>query len=231
MKKKEDLSKSVKQEYKNWAKNYDEYATNISIIVEKDVLIKKMNPQRREVILDLGCGTGRYVKELSEKCRKIIGVDFSKEMLEVAKVKNPNVEFYQKDITKRLPFKNNTFDKIISSLVFSHLTDISKPLKECRRILKKSGKLFITDFPGGSTIDWKSIKYKKKIIHSLDVSKTCRFHSIAEYIDKTSLIGFKLVGIIPLRVTSRAKKYLTKKAYEKNKGKFGSMIYVFEKKK
>ncbi|GAJ14553.1 unnamed protein product, partial [marine sediment metagenome] len=147
----------------------------------------------------------------------------------VAKKKHLDVTFYQKDITKKLPFKNNTFHKIVSSLVFSHLKNITKPLKESYRVLKKGGKLIITDFPWGSTLDWKSIKYRKNPNFFPDVSKTCSFHSISEYVDKVSIIGFKIKEIIPLRVTPRAKKYLTKKAYEKNKEKFGSVIYIFEK--
>ncbi len=156
-------------------------------------------------------------------------MDFSPEMLAIAKEKHPNIDFMKRDIMKRLPFKENTFHKIVSSLVFPHLKDIKKPLKELHRVLKKGGKLIITDFPWHTTIDWKSIKYKKKVIFFLDIHKTSTFRPITEYADITSLIGFKIKGIVPLRVTPEAKKYLTKKAYEKNKGKFGSVIYIFEK--
>mgnify|MGYP001579732447 CR=1 FL=1 len=210
----------IKQEYKKWANAYDDFETNIAIILEKDLLIKEINPQKREIILDAGCGTGRYIGELRKRCKKVIGVDFSPEMLSIAKKKYPDIVFYEKDLMKKLPFKNNSFHKIVSSLVFSHFKDINRTLKELHRVLKKGGKLFITDFPWHATLDWKSIRFKKKKNFLLDIHKTSTFRPIADLIDKASIIGFKNKGVIPLRITSRAEKYLTKRAYEKNKGSY-----------
>lgn len=224
------MKKEIKKTYKNWARTYDKFETNISIILEQDILIKKADPEKNEIILDAGCGTGRYIKELKKNCKKVTGIDFSKEMLEVAKNKNPEVNFIQADLTKKLPFKSSTFHKVLSSLVFSHIENIENPLREFHRILKKGGKLIITDFPWHSTIDWTGIKYKKEQKKDyLDIEKTCEFHSIAEYIDKATSIGFKVKEILPLRVNPPAKKYLTKESYEKNKGKWGTVIYIFEK--
>lgn len=62
-----------------------------------------------------------------------------------------------------------------------------------------------------------------------DINKISTFRPIADFIDKASIIGLKNKGIIPIRVTLKAKKYLTKRAYEKNKGKWGTVIYIFEK--
>lgn len=219
----------IKQEYKRWSKTYDDYETNIAIILERDLLIEEINSQNDEIILDAGCGTGRYIGLLKKKCKKIIGLDFSPEMLDIAKKRYPDVEFYNKDLTKRLPFKNNTFDKIVSSLVFPHFKKINGPLKELHRVLKPGGKLIITDFPWHSTINWKSIKYKKKMKFFTDINKISTFRPIADFIDKASIIGLKNKGVIPLRVTFKTKKYLTQRAYEKNKGKWGTVIYIFEK--
>jgi len=185
----------IKQEYRRWAHTYDDFETNIAIILEKDLLIKEINPEKNEIILDAGCGTGRYIGELRRKCKKIIGVDFSPEMLAIAKKKYPEISFYEKDLMKRLPFKNNSFHKIVSSLVFSHFKDIINPLKELHRVLRKGGKLFITDFPWHATIEWESIKFKKEKKFLLDIHKTSTFRPIADFIDKAS------VGSIPNRIS------------------------------
>lgn len=224
-----EMLKEIKKAYKSWAKDYDYYDANIAILVERERFLDVVNPSKKDIILDAGCGTGRYISELKKKCKKVIGVDFSSDMLEVARYKNPDVEFYQADLTKGLSFKKESFDKIISSLVFSHFKDIEPPLREMHRLLKKGGRIFITDFPWHAPIDWKTIRYKKKIKYFLDVNKTSINRPIVQYIDKATLVGFNVIGIIPLRIRPTMKKYLTNKSYEKNKNKWGLAVYIFEK--
>lgn len=221
--------KITREIYKEWSSTYDDYETNIAILLEMDRFIEVVKPSKKETILDAGCGTGRYIEKLKDSSKRVIGLDFSKEMINIAKEKYPDVEFHHADLTKGLKFKDNYFDKIISSLVFPHFKNIDFTLKEFYRILKSGGRLYITDFPWHGTIDWKNIKYKKKPIYRFDYQKTSYHRPIAEYLDKTSLIGYKLVGIELLRVTPKLKKYLTRPSYKKNKGKWGTAIFIFEK--
>lgn len=76
----------------------------------KFLAIKELAIQPRTMILDLCCGTGDFTKIISRYFprAKVIGLDFSKKMIMIAKQKNPKGVFMQGDCTK-LPFGQGEF--------------------------------------------------------------------------------------------------------------------------
>jgi SAM-dependent methyltransferase len=62
-----------------------------------DILSKKYNIMSK-LIIDVACGTGKLAAELYKRNYRVIGVDISPEMIEVARRKNPNIQFYVADI-------------------------------------------------------------------------------------------------------------------------------------
>jgi len=123
---------------------------------KKDILrIKMMNKIMEEaignlkgkVVLDAGCGNGFFIPNLLKgKPKKVIGIDISKWLIEIAKRKitAKNVEFYQMDLTKKLDFEDNFFDVVVSYNVLQEIKNISTPLREMRRVLKQNGRLVIS---------------------------------------------------------------------------------------
>lgn len=91
-------------------------------------------------ILDLCTGTGDLAGLLKQKYpqAKIIGVDFSQEMLNIAKIKHPEIEFLNADCTQ-LPFEDEQFDLCIISFGLRNVEDIKKVLGEIYRVLKYGG--------------------------------------------------------------------------------------------
>jgi len=86
-------------------------------------------------ILDIGIGTGILAAKLYEFGNNITGVDFSENMLAVARKKMPNAELIQFDFAKGLPPQLDEakdaadaakFDFIISTYAMHHLTDAEK---------------------------------------------------------------------------------------------------------
>jgi ubiquinone/menaquinone biosynthesis C-methylase UbiE len=111
-------------------------------------LIKKYNCKN---IIDLGCGTGSQCKIISNNVKQIIGLDNSKKMIEIAKIKKiKNTKFILGDITKN-NFPDKNFDCIIISLVLhsNNKKTIKNILNESRRINKKNGIIIITDYDIG----------------------------------------------------------------------------------
>jgi ubiquinone/menaquinone biosynthesis C-methylase UbiE len=92
-------------------------------------------------ILDLGCGTGRFLEFAN------YGVDISPKMIEVAKTKFPKKEIIEGSVSS-IPFPENHFDVIYSLHVIMHLNkEITQAfLIETHKKLKSNGKL-IFDFP------------------------------------------------------------------------------------
>ncbi len=98
-------------------------------------------------ILDLGCGKGDISILLGEMGANVIGIDYSRDGINMAKDSLLNgkkikgsVKFYLMD-AKRLKFNKNTFDIVISIDVFEHLysEDLKIVIKKISRVLKKDG--------------------------------------------------------------------------------------------
>lgn len=110
-------------------------------------IIEGINPQKDEKIIDLGCGTGYYLYLLN--CLpinlKLTGFDFDKRALDEAKtmLSDEKIDFVLGDMHK-MPFKNNSFDKAVSSEVLEHLSNDTLALKEIFRILKPGGTLVVS---------------------------------------------------------------------------------------
>ena len=99
--------------------------------------------EERESWLDVGTGTGEVLRKLnSSKLR--IGIDLSYEMLKVAKEKCGGCYFLVAD-GEDIPFKDKSFDRISLSLVFRHLENQERFLKEAKRVLKKGGRVGLID--------------------------------------------------------------------------------------
>ncbi|MCE5329900.1 bifunctional demethylmenaquinone methyltransferase/2-methoxy-6-polyprenyl-1,4-benzoquinol methylase UbiE [bacterium] len=112
-------------------------------------------------ILDACCGTGfstfNIINKIRVKNSTIFGIDFSEEMLAVARCRlekisakiknriNSDVEFIQGDVTN-LNFEDNCFDLITIVFGIRNVVDREKALKEFLRVAKQGGKLVIMEF-------------------------------------------------------------------------------------
>jgi ArsR family transcriptional regulator len=110
------------------------------------------NISEGDIVLDLGSGAGfdsfLAVRKVGES-GKVIGVDMTDEMLEKArgladKYGFKNVEFRKGDI-EELPVENESVDVIISNCVINLAPDKSKVFKEAYRVLKRTGRMFVSD--------------------------------------------------------------------------------------
>ncbi len=105
-----------------------------------------------ETVLDLGCGAGFDCFLASfevGKTGKVIGVDMMPEMLtkarEIAHIHNySNVEFRLGEI-EHLPVEDNSIDVIISNCVLNLSPNKTQAIKECKRVMKNSARLFLFD--------------------------------------------------------------------------------------
>lgn len=96
-----------------------------------------------KTILDAGCGTGELAGIIARRgAQKVIGVDYSKDAIGVAKAnwKNPNLEFLQKDINDI----KEKFDVVVSLGTLEHLDEPLSALKKLKSLLKPNGSLIIT---------------------------------------------------------------------------------------
>lgn len=109
-----------------------------------------------EHVLDAGCGTGLLVQGMSSTIGsqgRIVGVDFSNDMLEVAKNRCSeldNIELKQGSVTE-LNFADNSFDAASCTQTLLYVDDIETALSELHRVLKPGGRVAILE------TDWRGV--------------------------------------------------------------------------
>lgn len=111
-------------------------------------VLRFLNPQKGENILDIGGGTGALAHLVFEKtgCRMTI-VDPSAGMLAIGKEKKYQAEFLQGDLANTLPISDNSVDGIVMVYALHHIkrdTQV-KAIQEISRILKKGGRILFIE--------------------------------------------------------------------------------------
>lgn len=118
-----------------------------------NTLLQQANVRDNDAVLDFGCGTGALAITIKEEVPNsmVYGIDIDPSILKIAqkKVKKSGYKLHLEiyDGTT-LPYKDEMFDKVLSSLVFHHLARGQKisALQQIYRVLKHDGELYILDF-------------------------------------------------------------------------------------
>ncbi len=103
-------------------------------------------------VLDLGCGTGTLailVKQMSPQS-EVVGLDGDPRILDIARGKAERARVgiaFDLGMAFELPYRDNSFDHVLSSFVFHHLPTENKDrtLREVFRVLRSGGKLTVLD--------------------------------------------------------------------------------------
>ncbi|MDR2044493.1 MAG: class I SAM-dependent methyltransferase [Clostridium sp.] len=106
-------------------------------------------PPKSEAILDIGCGIGDLTERLKECSDRVLGVDASPDMIDLAKKKYPNVCFRLMDAEK-LEFAEE-YDVVFSNAAFHWILDQRRLLSGIFNALKPCGKL-ICEFGGAGNV-------------------------------------------------------------------------------
>lgn len=117
-------------------------------------LVKQATLRPKETIMDLACGTGTLALliQQSQPGVQVIGVDADPEILSIAKDKIKGTQVnnitFEEGFSDKLPFSNNLFHHIFTSLFIHHLTleMKKKTFEEVHRTLRSGGQLHIIDF-------------------------------------------------------------------------------------
>jgi ubiquinone/menaquinone biosynthesis C-methylase UbiE len=109
--------------------------------LEKELILKMINPNPAESLLEVGCGTGHFLKWLSKFKLKLAGVDIAPKMIAYASQNLlGNIELKVAD-ADNLPFKDNSFDAVMFITALEFLDKPKEALKEAIRVSKD--KVFI----------------------------------------------------------------------------------------
>lgn len=102
-------------------------------------------------VLDAGCGGGGMPLSLAEEARQVVGIDpidrFGDAGVRLARERRlPNLQFALAD-GMALPFKDRSFDLVLSHAVIEHVADAPLYLRECARVLADGGRVYLSTAP------------------------------------------------------------------------------------
>jgi ubiquinone/menaquinone biosynthesis C-methylase UbiE len=123
-----------------------------------DSLLDAAGAKENLKALDLCCGQGNVSRALVKRGCRVIGVDFSPEMLDLARRRVAGAKFREAD-AQDLPFDNTEFDIVVSNLGVCHVADQPRALKEVHRVLRPGGRFAMTVWCGPDTSPCQEIVY------------------------------------------------------------------------
>ena len=178
----QEIKQNLKSFYDKEAKKYAE--TRKKFWHEEKAILNEITPLfenwRNVRVLEFGCGSGRFATLLNQNFAgrfDYVGVDLSDELLSYASKDNPNLTFFQWDITKLIKnFEQESFDLVVWTSSFQHIPtnkERSYLMKSFYRILDYDWIILITNRSLSSWFirkNWKTV-LKARILSRLKFDK------------------------------------------------------------
>lgn len=156
----------VDRTYNKVAHLYDAVFQDIKVREDEWKWINAHLSQGNEIdVLDIGCGNGALLRELAPRIKSGIGIDLSKDLLELARKNNAsNLNLNFRQVTgPQLPLEDQSVDLIISLLSFRYL-DWDPLMDEIKRVLRPGGRILILDMVA---VPAKPIQYPRLMLDKI----------------------------------------------------------------
>lgn len=158
----------ARHEFDRWAHGYDRsivqhllFQPAYRMFMEELYRSRRGDPSEFD-LLDIGSGTGTWIAMVaatSLPARRLVGLDFSAQMTQVATRKAATIagedrpQFVNGD-SEHLPFADNSFDILTCSHSFHHYPHQEKVITEMHRVLRPGGRLMVIDGFRDNVIGW-----------------------------------------------------------------------------
>jgi ubiquinone/menaquinone biosynthesis C-methylase UbiE len=141
-------------------------------------LLDQADVGANDAVLDLGAGTGTLAIWLKQGCpdARVTALDADPDVLALAHRKaaaaHCEIEFVE-GFSTELPFPQSSFDAVLSTLFFHHLTgaDKRRTLAEVHRVLKPGGELHVADYGKPSDPAMAALFYSVRVIDGFEVTR------------------------------------------------------------
>ena len=140
-----------KLEYTGWQRVAGNYMDNWAKLTRQFIepLLDAANVVKGMKVLDVACGPGLVSGKIYQRKALPVGIDFSPEMINLAKQLHPHIEFVEGD-AQQLPFNDASFDSVVMNFGVLHLPKPLQAMKEANRVLKKNGRFAFTVWAGAA---------------------------------------------------------------------------------
>ena len=124
-----------------------------------DALLEAVGAGPDTRLLDVATGPGYVAARGAERGAKVTGLDFSENMLALARSRSPGVEFVRGDATA-LPFADRSFDAVTAAFLLLHLGRPDKGVGEAARVLAAGGRAAFTVWDEPSRSRWIGVVFE-----------------------------------------------------------------------
>lgn len=212
------MNHKVRETYNQLANDYEHNVDTKSLFnteYERPAMMELLPADlSNKKVLDAGSAAGWYTEQLVNLGAEVIATDISPKMVEATKRRiGERAEVLCLDLEEILPFEDDSFDVIISSLVLHYIQDWNKPFNEFRRVLKPNGILLYSvhhpfmdiklsvngDYFSNELIidQWRregkliDVPFYRRPLHML-INETLEFFSIEKLIEPQPTREFKI---------------------------------------
>ena len=190
------IDQKIRKAFSDAAMQYDVLA-GLHKEIGRELIKKNISRENTNTILDVGMGTGWLTGKLSFYFpeSKVVGIDFAPGMIKAAKDSEHTFTMIQADALE-LPFKNNSYDLVISNLVYQWVSPLNRAFGSVTRILKDGGVFSMTAFGYNTFTElFQSINHvlvQKNDGKPYNIKRLCTFDNIKETLAGA---GFKNINV------------------------------------
>ncbi|MBK7407230.1 MAG: class I SAM-dependent methyltransferase [Saprospirales bacterium] len=183
----------IKSAYNHWAATYDSMP-NKTRDLEQTAARQTLGPLKFATVLELGCGTGKNTQWLAKKATTLLALDFSEEMLALAKKKITanHVQFQQADLLQPWNVPDHFADLLTCSLVLEHIEDLDPIFAQAATKLKPGGLFYICELHPFKQYEGSKAKYQTE---AGTVELEVYTHHISEFVGAALSNAFTLTEL------------------------------------
>jgi len=180
--------KNQKTSWGNVAEWYSDLLEKEEGTYQKDLILpnilRLMDIKKGEVVLDLACGQGFFSREFANVGANVLGADVSKELIGLAKKisdeKKLKIDYRVSPADKADFIKEKSIDKIAVILAIQNIENVAGVFKECQRVLKPGGKLFLV-------LNHPAFRIPKQSDWGWDEKEKIQYRKINEYLSESKV--------------------------------------------
>jgi ubiquinone/menaquinone biosynthesis C-methylase UbiE len=185
---------AIQAAYNEWSSTYDS-DSNATRDLDRVVTEWGLGTSRFASVIEIGCGTGKNTRLLSQIGTRVLALDFSDSMLAHAQRKLrdiPNVVFSLADITTGWPCATRSVHLVTCNLVLEHNQDMSPVFTEAARVLVGGGWLFICELHPCRQYQGTVANYQRG---TRRIQVAAFVHHISDFLEAAQNSGFTLTSL------------------------------------
>ena len=183
----------VDQAYEIWSRTYDE-DRNLTRDLDEQITRTMLRDFRSKSILEIGCGTGKNTRWLSEIGEQVHAIDFSPAMIEQARQKrtSENVTFTLADISKQWPVADASVVLVTCNLVLEHISNLEFIFAEAGRVLIDGGRCFVSELHPFRQYQGVQARFERE---AETIAILAFVHHLSDFLDAAARAELSLVAV------------------------------------